>query len=89
MRFDSRYSEVTAQFAPHVFVSPAPVAVDIGVGRVIQTGRRYPCSVCGSRTGWRAEVDGGGEAPICSDECFEVFNVDIVVESTVLECKNV
>ena len=87
MHFDERFAEVAAQFAPHVFVSPAPVSVDIGVGQIAQTGRRYPCAVCGIRTGWRAAVDGGGEAPVCSDECFVVFNVE--AEPTTQEHQNV
>jgi hypothetical protein len=43
------------------------------VGRLENSGRIYPCLVCGAPTGWRdctdPSIPGG---PCCSDECLDV-----------------
>lgn len=45
------------------------------VGRLENSGRVFPCIVCGTPTGWRDEKDPTFPGtPICSDECLDEFD---------------
>ena len=72
MRYDEAYNELVKKFTPLDGVGMCEVSVPTQHGDIRQTGRRYPCMVCGRRTGWRVS---GYEhpAPVCSNECHEVF----------------
>ena len=78
MRFDERFAEVMLAFRPQFFTPAASVVVDVEEGQMQQTGRKYPCLVCNQRTGWRAVIDDCPSAPICSEECRQIFLTDVV-----------
>ena len=51
--------------------------VEVGqrIGSIENSGRIYPCFVCGTRTKWHSvgEPDNPG-VPICSDECLDQYD---------------
>ena len=83
MRFDNQFLDAVIAFMPQNFVPPPPITVETENGQIVQTGRSYPCVVCGVRTGWRGVVEDCPAFPVCSDGCLKVFLSDSVVKEAV------